>query len=62
MIYQHLLLSFQDASDKLEERVKAFFQTAKKQKFTERDSEYESIRKDYYKILDNAGIIICIFI
>ncbi len=44
-----------DASDKLDERVKTFFQQAKKQKLTERDTEYTAIRKDYYKVLDNAG-------
>lgn len=46
---------FADASDKLDERVKSFFQAAKKHKLLERDTEYEAVRKDYYKVLDNAG-------
>jgi len=45
-----------DASDKLDERVKSFFQLAKRQRIPERETEYEAIRKDYYRVLDNAGM------
>lgn len=42
----------------MDERVKTFFQQAKKQKLNERDTEYAAIRKDYYKVLDNAGNVV----
>ncbi len=45
-----------DATDKLENRVKVFFAGARKQKTLERDTEFESIRSEYYKVLKDAGI------
>ncbi|KAA0197614.1 hypothetical protein HAZT_HAZT004664 [Hyalella azteca] len=51
---RELDLSIQNAHDKLEEQVRAFFSTAKKMKPQERDAIYERIRKDYYKLLDDA--------
>ena len=38
------------------------FSNAKKLKTPEREAEYENIRKDYFKVLDDAGIILDIFI
>jgi len=39
----------------LEDRIRTLFGNAKKLKTPERDAEYESIRKDYMKVLDDAG-------
>ena len=44
-----------DTTDGLEERVKAFFGGAKKLKPAEREAEYEAIRRDYYKTLEDSG-------
>lgn len=40
--------------DSLENKVKTFFSNAKKMKQNERDSEYETIRNEYYKTLEDA--------
>ncbi|GLH14751.1 Inhibitor of growth protein, partial [Gryllus bimaculatus] len=47
-------LSVQNSMDSLEKRVKTFFANAKKMKPVEKEAEYESIRKDYYKTLEDA--------
>jgi len=47
-----------DASDKLDDRVKLFFAGAKKQKTPDRDTEYEAIKGEYYKVLDDAGNVV----
>lgn len=44
-----------DTTDSIEERIRVLFSNAKKLKTPERDAEYESIRKDYLKVLDDAG-------
>ena len=44
-----------DTTDSLEERIRTLFCNAKKMKPPHRDAEYESIRKDYLKVLDDAG-------
>lgn len=44
-----------DTTDSIEERIRNLFSNAKKLKTPERDAEYESIRKDYLKVLDDAG-------
>ena len=41
--------------DSLEKRVKTFFSNAKKMKLQEKENEFEIIRKDYYKTLEDAG-------
>lgn len=40
--------------DSLEKKVKIFFSNAKKMKPNEKEAEYESIRKEYYKTLEDA--------
>ncbi|PSN48355.1 Inhibitor of growth protein 3 [Blattella germanica] len=47
-------LSVQNNMDSLEKRVKTFFSNAKKMKPQEKETEYELIRKDYYKTLEDA--------
>ncbi|XP_035230844.1 inhibitor of growth protein 3-like [Stegodyphus dumicola] len=47
-------LQVHNAMDSLDERVKTFFPNAKKLKVSERDTEYEKIRQDYYKALEDA--------
>ncbi|XP_070558329.1 inhibitor of growth protein 3-like [Ptychodera flava] len=47
-------LQVQNAMDNLDERVKNFFNNGKKMKPEQRDQEYEKIRKDYYKALEDA--------
>ena len=44
-----------DTTDNLEERVKTFFGGAKKLKPSEREQEFEAIKRDYYKTLDDSG-------
>jgi inhibitor of growth protein 3 len=44
--------------DSLEKRVKTFFSNAKKMKPQDKENEYELIRKDYYKTLEDAGKVI----
>ncbi|KAK4312352.1 hypothetical protein Pmani_016217 [Petrolisthes manimaculis] len=51
---RELDLGIQNTSDQLEEQIKTFFASAKKMKPHERDAEYEKIRKEYYKLLDDA--------
>lgn len=46
---------FKDSMDSLEKRVKFFFSNAKRMKPAEKEAEYETIRKDYYKTLEDAG-------
>lgn len=53
-------LSFPDNMDSLEKRVKTFFSNAKKMKPQDKENEYELIRKDYYKTLEDAGEIIVV--
>lgn len=43
-----------DSMDSLEKKVKAFFLNAKKMKPSEKEAEYESIRREYYKTLEDA--------
>ena len=40
--------------DSIEKKVKIFFTNAKKMKPGEKDTEYEAIRKEYYKALEDA--------
>ncbi|KAF8787470.1 inhibitor of growth protein 3-like [Argiope bruennichi] len=47
-------LQVNNTVDSLDERVKVFFSNAKKMKQSERDCEYEKIRLDYYKALEDA--------
>ncbi|KAK2728106.1 inhibitor of growth protein 3-like isoform X2 [Artemia franciscana] len=51
---RELDLQVHNVSDSLEARVKTLFSNAKKLKNTERDSEFNSIRKDYQKVLEDA--------
>lgn len=51
---RELDLGIQNTSDQLEEQIKTFFGNAKKMKPQEREVEYEKIRKEYYKLLDDA--------
>jgi hypothetical protein len=44
-----------DTTESIEERIRVLFCNAKKLKTPERDAEYENIRKDYFKVLDDAG-------
>jgi inhibitor of growth protein 3 len=44
--------------DSLEKRVKTFFSNAKKMKPQDKENEYELIRKDYYKTLEDAGKVV----
>ena len=48
-------MNFIDATDKLDDRVKGFFMNAKRMKPSDKDSEFESVRKEYYKALEDAG-------
>jgi inhibitor of growth protein 3 len=52
--------AFADNMDSLEKRVKTFFSNAKKMKPQDKENEYELIRKDYYKTLEDAGKIIVV--
>lgn len=47
-------LQVQNSMDSLEKRVKVFFANAKKMKPQEKEAEYEAIRKDYYKTLEDG--------
>ncbi|XP_043476533.1 inhibitor of growth protein 3 isoform X1 [Leptopilina heterotoma] len=47
-------LGVQNSMDSLEKKVKVFFSNAKKMKPNEKDGEYETIRKEYYKTLEDA--------
>lgn len=47
--------------DSLEKRVNFFFSNAKRMKPLEKENEYETIRKDYYKTLEDAGKILSFF-
>lgn len=40
--------------DSLEKKVKTFFSNAKKMKLNEKETEYEAIRREYYKTLEDA--------
>lgn len=51
---RELDLSIQNTHDQLGDQVKTFFAGAKKLKIQERDAVYERLRKDYYKLLDDA--------
>ncbi|KAK8739347.1 hypothetical protein OTU49_003589 [Cherax quadricarinatus] len=51
---RELDLGIQNTSDQLEEQIKTFFGNARKMKPQDRDAEYEKIRKEYYKLLDDA--------
>ncbi|XP_068217280.1 inhibitor of growth protein 3 [Palaemon carinicauda] len=51
---RELDLGIQNTSDQLEEQIKVFFGNAKKMRPQDRDAEYEKIRKEYYKLLDDA--------
>lgn len=51
---RELDLSIQNAHDQLEDKIKTFFGNAKKMKPQERTAVYEKIRKEYYKLLDDA--------
>lgn len=42
--------------DSLEKHVKTFFSNVNKMKPSEKDDEYQTIRKDYYKTLEDAGM------
>jgi inhibitor of growth protein 3 len=43
-----------DSMDSIEKKVKVFFSNAKKMKPNEKEVEYEVIRKEYYKTLEDA--------
>uniref|UniRef100_A0A1B6D9N5 Inhibitor of growth protein n=1 Tax=Clastoptera arizonana TaxID=38151 RepID=A0A1B6D9N5_9HEMI len=47
-------LQVQNSMDSLEKKVKVFFSNIKKMNPEETDSEFEGIRKDYYKTLEDA--------
>ncbi|XP_046431997.1 inhibitor of growth protein 3 isoform X1 [Neodiprion virginianus] len=47
-------LGVQNSMDSLEKKVKTFFSNAKKMKPSDKEAEYETIRKDYYKTLEDA--------
>ncbi|XP_034937761.1 inhibitor of growth protein 3 isoform X3 [Chelonus insularis] len=47
-------LGVQNSMDSLEKKVKTFFSNAKKMKPNEKETEYENIRKEYYKTLEDA--------
>lgn len=47
-------LQIQNESDKLDERIKIFFQQCKKQKSEWKNQNYEEIRTEYSKLLENA--------
>jgi len=47
-------LQVQNAMDSLEDRQKVFFSNAKKTKVEQRDGEFEKLRQDYYKALEDA--------
>ncbi|KYN06712.1 Inhibitor of growth protein 3 [Cyphomyrmex costatus] len=47
-------LGVQNSMDSLEKKVKTFFSNAKKMKPSEKEAEYEAIRKEYYKTLEDA--------
>lgn len=47
-------LQVQNAMDSLDERVKQFFANARKMKPEQRDLDFDKIRKDYYKALEDA--------
>uniref|UniRef100_A0A069DTY6 Inhibitor of growth protein n=1 Tax=Panstrongylus megistus TaxID=65343 RepID=A0A069DTY6_9HEMI len=51
---RELDLQVQNSMDSLEKRVNFFFSNAKKMKPVEKENEYETIRKDYYKTLEDA--------
>ena len=51
---RELDLGIQNSSDQLEEQIKTFFGNARKMKPQDRDVEYEKIRKEYYRLLDDA--------
>lgn len=55
MNYHSPFIHFADNMDSLEKRVKTFFANAKKMKPQDKENEYELIRKDYYKTLEDAG-------
>lgn len=50
----YYLSSFSDSMDSLEKKVKTFFSNAKKMKPNEKEAEYEAIRREYYKTLEDA--------
>ncbi|XP_053977542.1 inhibitor of growth protein 3 isoform X3 [Hylaeus anthracinus] len=47
-------LGVQNSMDSLEKKVKTFFSNAKKMKPSEKEAEYEAIRREYYKTLEDA--------
>ncbi|XP_011633378.1 inhibitor of growth protein 3 isoform X3 [Pogonomyrmex barbatus] len=47
-------LGVQNSMDSLEKKVKTFFCNAKKMKPSEKEAEYDAIRKEYYKTLEDA--------
>ncbi|XP_024080912.1 inhibitor of growth protein 3-like [Cimex lectularius] len=51
---RELDLQVQNAMDSLEKRVRFFFSNAKKMKPAEKEAEFEAIRKDYYKPLEDS--------
>uniref|UniRef100_A0A146L453 Inhibitor of growth protein n=1 Tax=Lygus hesperus TaxID=30085 RepID=A0A146L453_LYGHE len=51
---RELDLQVQNTMDSLEKRVRFFFMNAKKMKQADKDMEYEAIRKNYYKTLEDA--------
>ncbi|CAL4220145.1 unnamed protein product, partial [Meganyctiphanes norvegica] len=51
---RELDLGIQNSSDQIEDQIKTFFGNAKKMKTPDRDVEYEKIRKEYNKLLDDA--------
>jgi len=51
---RELDLQVQNSMDSLEKRVKFFFSNAKRMKPGEKELEYEAIKRDYYKTLEDA--------
>lgn len=47
--------------ENLDKRVNGFFSNAKKMKTSEQETEFESIKKEYYRSLEDAGKIFDIF-
>jgi len=47
-------MTFPDESDKLDERIKIFFQQCKKQKPDWKNQNYDEIRSEFSKLLESA--------
>lgn len=57
----HTCFSKIDATDKLEEQVKEFFGSARKLRPVEREEVYQSMKREYFRVLEDAGMYQKIF-